>query len=167
MNARYSLCIVLLLSAAVARPVQAQDFNFKPDVVYGHKDGMALTFDVFEPKSDAKGVGLLFMVSGGWVSAWTPPNQGAVLFAPFLKAGYTVFAVRHGSSPRYVIPEIAVDVRSALKYVYEHAEELKVDRDRLGVFGFSAGGHLSLMLGRDQSPNVPTGNKSQARMWPR
>lgn len=127
----------------------AQDagLNIKPDVVYGHKDGMALTFDVFEPKSDAKGIGLLFMVSGGWVSSWAPPEQTAMFIGPFLKAGYTVIAVRHGSSPRYVIPEIAVDVRSALKHVYDHAEEFKIDRDRLGVFGFSAGGHLSLILG--------------------
>lgn len=138
---------------------QSADYNIKPDVVYGHKDGMALTFDVFEPKSNAKGVGLLLMVSGGWVSAWSPPEQAVGLFAPFLKSGYTVIAVRHGSSPRYVIPEIAVDVRSALKYVYEHAEELKVDRERLGVFGFSAGGHLSLLLGTRPVADKPNGEQ--------
>jgi len=36
-----------------------------PDVVYGHKSGMALTFDVFQPTTDANGAGVLFMVSGG------------------------------------------------------------------------------------------------------
>ncbi len=87
------------------------------------------------------------MVSGGWKSIWTPPEQAVGLFDTFLKNGYTVIAVRHGSSPRYVIPEIAVDVRLALKYIYEHADQWKIDRDRLGVFGFSAGGHLSLLLG--------------------
>ncbi len=138
---------------------QNAEYNIKPDVVYGHKDGMALTFDVFEPKTNAKGVGLLLMVSGGWVSAWSPPEQAVGLFAPFLKSGYTVIAVRHGSSPRYVIPEIAVDVRSALKYVYEHAEDLKVDRNRLGVFGFSAGGHLSLMLGTRPVADKPNGEQ--------
>ena len=148
MSIRYWFCALALWAMAMTNACSAQDggFHIKPDVVYGHKDGMALTFDVFEPKSNANGVGLLLMVSGGWVSAWSPPEQAAGLFAPFLKSGYTVIAVRHGSSPRYVIPEIAVDVRSALKYVYDHADELKVDRDRLGVFGFSAGGHLSLLL---------------------
>ena len=43
-----------------------------PDVVYGHKMGMALTFDVLKPTT-ANGAGVLFMVSGGWVSKWAPP----------------------------------------------------------------------------------------------
>jgi acetyl esterase/lipase len=87
------------------------------------------------------------MVSGGWVSVWAPPEQMVKFFEPFLNEGYTVMAVRHGSSPRYIIPEITDDVRQALTYIVDHAEGLKVDPKRLGVFGFSAGGHLSLMLG--------------------
>lgn len=158
---RIVLSMAVLTAALSPNATRAQDraFNIKPDVVYGHKDGMALTFDVFEPKTNANGIGLLLMVSGGWVSAWSPPEQAVGLFAPFLKSGYTVIAVRHGSSPRYVIPEIAVDVRSALKYVYEHADELKVDRERLGVFGFSAGGHLSLLLGT--KPDAAKANGEQ------
>ncbi len=126
----------------------AQDaIAITPDVVYGHKDGMALTFDVFQPKENAKAIGLLFMVSGGWVSQWIEPTKLQPMVQPLLDAGYTVFAVRHGSSPRYLIPEIAVDVRSALKFIHAHAADYKVDPAKLGVFGFSAGGHLSLVLG--------------------
>lgn len=147
-SARCALLIVTVLASLSTRArAQVDNVEITPDVVYGHKDGLALTFDVLRPKENANGVGLLFMVSGGWVSAWSPPDQTAKFVEPFLKAGYTVFAVRHGSSPRYVIPEIADDVRSALTYISDHAAELKVDPKRLGVFGFSAGGHLSLLLG--------------------
>ena len=136
-----------------------------PDVVYGHKDGMALTYDVFRPESagDKPGPCLLLMVSGGWVSQWMPPAAMLPFTKPFLDRGYTVCAVRHGSSPKYLIPEIVDDVRSALDHVTDHAAEYHVDRSRLGVFGFSAGGHLSLMLGtttnaaargRDDKPRV-------------
>lgn len=124
------------------------EFDVKPDVVYGHKDGMALTYDVITPKENAKGLGLIFMVSGGWVSTWMPPEQMAVaLFAPLLNEGYTILPVRHGSSPRYVIPEIVGDVKLALKHISENADSYQIDRNKLGVFGFSAGGHLSLILG--------------------
>lgn len=143
----------------IARAQEPVDCNIRPDIVYGHKDGMALTMDVFEPKENAKGIGLLFMVSGGWVSAWAPPEKAVGRFTPLLKAGYTVIAVRHGSSPRYIIPEIAVDVRSALKYVSQHARELNIDPERLGVFGFSAGGHLSLLLGTRPDADKPNGDQ--------
>ena len=94
MSVRRILCLLSVAGSLLANSASAQssDYNIKPDVVYGHKDGMALTFDVFEPKSNAKGVGLLLMVSGGWVSAWSPPEQAVGLFAPFLKSGYTVIA---------------------------------------------------------------------------
>lgn len=126
---------------------QAANYVVRADVVYGHKDGMALTYDVFTPRENANGVGLLFMVSGGWVSSWAPPEKAVGLFQPLVAKGYTVFAVRHGSSPRYVIPEIAKDVKLALQHVHSHAGEYGIDPKRMGVFGFSAGGHLSLLLG--------------------
>jgi acetyl esterase/lipase len=152
----------LLCVAQIASANDAANYTVKPDVVYGHKDGLALTMDVFEPKENANGIGLLFMVSGGWVSAWAPPEQTAGLFQPLLKSGYTVIAVRHGSSPRYIIPEIAQDVRLALKHIYEHADDWKIDRDRLGVFGFSAGGHLSLLLGTRPDAARPNGEQKSA-----
>lgn len=119
----------------------------KADVVYGHKDGMALTMDVFEPTGEANGAGLMFMVSGGWVSTWSPPDRMLPLIQPLLQRGYKVIAVRHGSSPRYVIPEIVSDVRLAHEFVHDHAKEWNIDPEKIGVFGFSAGGHLSLVLG--------------------
>jgi len=126
---------------------QQDSVSITPDVVYGHKDGMALTFDVFRPKENANEIGVLFMVSGGWVSSWVEPKQSMPMFKHLLAKGYTVIAVRHGSSPRYVVPECVSDVQLALSYVAKHASEWQIDPKRLGVFGFSAGGHLSLMLG--------------------
>lgn len=146
-----SLALLCVLTAGfiLVPSIAAQDTQpaLRSDVVYGHKDGMALTMDVMEPKANRRGVGLMFMVSGGWVSMWAPAKQMEPLVKPFLDAGFTVIAVRHGSSPKYLIPEIVQDVRLALDHVHQHAKEWKIDPDRIGVFGYSAGGHLSLMLG--------------------
>ena len=95
----------------LAVPVHAQSSaSVIPDVVYGHKDGMALTFDVFTPPGEPNGVGILNMVSSGWVSRWTPPDQARARFEALLDQGFTVFAVRHGSSPRFNVPEAYADV---------------------------------------------------------
>jgi acetyl esterase/lipase len=138
--------LTLVLSFLIA-PVADADVAITPDVVYGHKFGLALTFDVFTPTENSNGTGVLFMVSGGWYSNWSPPEQIQQMFRPLTDAGYTVFAVRHGSSPKFSIPEAVEDVRRSVRFIRANAEKFKVDPNRLGVFGISAGGHLSLMLG--------------------
>ncbi len=154
---RNRVLVLAFLAVAAALPIHVlgqqgatasdDDLQITPDVVYGHKDGMALTFDVFRP-SNAHGGAVLYMVSGGWVSRWGPPQRLAGRsFSGLLETGLTVIAVRHGSAPRYKVPEAEADVRRALRYVRLHAADLGVDAHRLGVFGGSAGGHLSLMLG--------------------
>ena len=137
---------VLILIGTLTPPLCAEEkFSVLPDVVYGHKVGMALTMDVFQPRQ-ANGAGILFMVSGGWYSKWTPPEQMAPIFRPLLDRGFTLFAVRHGSSPKFLVPEIVEDVRRCVRFVRHHAERFQVDPERLGVTGGSAGGHLALVL---------------------
>ena len=146
----------LLTLCCLTTPVRAQTGgSIVPDVVYGHKDGMALTFDVFTP-AEPNGVGILKMVSGGWVSRWMPPEQARSRYEALLSRGFTVFAVRHGSSPRFKVPEAYADVRRAVRFVRLHAETYGIDPDRLGVYGGSAGGHLSLMVGLASDDGNPT-----------
>jgi hypothetical protein len=44
------------------------------DVIYGHRDGMALTYDVFKPVKRANGALVVNMVSAGWRSSWARPR---------------------------------------------------------------------------------------------
>ena len=160
---RTLITICLLLTSATACADDA-NVSIRPDVVYGHKDGLAMTFDVFTPKKDANGVGILFMVSGGWYSHWAPPEQIHFFFKPLTERGFTVFAVRHGSSPRYGIPDAVSDVRRSVRYIRKNAERFNVDPNRLGVFGMSAGGHLSLMLGTTADEGNPDDKDAVGRI---
>lgn len=149
--------LVMALVATFALPLgaDAQAREIIPDVVYGHKDGMALTFDVFKP-ANPNGAGVMYMVSGGWFSRYAPPEQAQRSYAPFLDAGFTVFAVRHGSAPRYHVADAVDDVTLANRFIHAHAADWGVDPSRLGVTGGSAGGHLSLMLGNNGTDGDPT-----------
>lgn len=137
--------LVLAAFVLLAGAVQAQ---IRTDVVYGHKDGMALIYDVFLPEQ-ANGAGVIYMVSGGWFSVWQEPAQRVAQFQPLLDAGFAVFAVHHGSAPLFKVPDAVSDVRAAVRHIHGHASDYGVDASRLGVWGGSAGGHLSLMLGLD------------------
>ncbi|HEY9436457.1 MAG TPA: alpha/beta hydrolase [Blastocatellia bacterium] len=145
---RLSITLALILTVCASAQVMAQaQTEIVPDVVYGHKDGLAMTFDVIKPKANANGAAVIFMVSGGWVSNYNPPQQTATRFKDLLDKGFTLIAVRHGGSPKYLIPEIVSDVRRAVRFIRYNAKQWGVDPNRLGVFGGSAGGHLALVLG--------------------
>lgn len=135
----------LIVSSVLDARLTADDVNIRADVVYGHKDGLALTFDVLTPMKP-NGAGILHLQSGGWYSPWNEPQALLPFEKPFLDAGYTVFIVRHGSAPKYTVPEAVADVQRCVRYIRKHAEDLGVDPNRLGVMGGSAGGHLTLML---------------------
>jgi acetyl esterase/lipase len=133
------------LTSGICRGDDQPALDHKVDVVYGRKFGMALTMDVFAPKANANGAAIVWVVSGGWFSAHEAINPGFV--AEVLKRGYTVFAVVHGSQPRFTIPEIVKDMNRAVRFIRFHAKDYAIDPDRIGITGASAGGHLSLMQG--------------------
>jgi acetyl esterase/lipase len=147
-KAVYSILFVLILAVSHAAQVKpASNVDVIPDVVYGHKDGMALTFDIFRPTTHPNGAAIIFMVSGGWISRYTPPEQAQPWYQELLDAGFTVITLRHGGSPKYLIPEIVADVRRGVRFIRHNAAHWGIDPNRLGVLGSSAGGHLSLMIG--------------------
>lgn len=143
-----AILFVLILAVSQAAQVKpVANVDVIPDVVYGHKDGMALTFDVFKPKTNANGAAIIFIVSGGWVSRYMPPDDAVPRYQQLLDKGFTVITLRHGGSPKYLIPEIVADVRRGVRFIRYRAKGWGVDPNRLGVWGWSAGGHLSLMIG--------------------
>src|SRR5207244_4593608 len=110
-----------------------------------------LTMDVFTPKKSPNGLGVIFVISGGWFSSHdflgALPTHPIFNVRELLKRGYTVFAVVHGSQPKFTIPEILEDMHRATRFIRHHARDYKIDPERLGIYGGSAGGHLSLMQG--------------------
>ena len=154
--------LTALLISVPSVATQSASPKITPDVVYGHKDGLAMTFDVYTP-TNPNGAGVLYMVSGGWVSTWVPPEGLLRRFNLLVAKGFTLFAIRHGSSPRYKVPDAAADVERAVRFIRLNASTFGVDPARLGAFGGSAGGHLSLMLGLDPDGGEPQSNDAVLR----
>jgi acetyl esterase/lipase len=151
-------CVAVLALAPflAAAPVEpgGPAYTRTEDVIYGRKHGTALTLDVFAPKQNANGLGVVWVVSGGWFSSHDS-IQPASPFCPVKELtgrGYTVFAVCHGSQPKYTIPEVLQDMHRAVRFIRHSAATYKIDPERIGITGASAGGHLSLMQGTAGTP---------------
>ncbi|MBA4067211.1 MAG: alpha/beta hydrolase [Isosphaera sp.] len=146
MSARLLLAAAAVLAAAPPAPAQPKP-GTQRDVIYAKRDGLALTMDVVVPPNP-NGRGVVLCVSGGFQSREEYLRAAHLFVVPaFAKAGYTVFAVMHGSQPRYTVPEIVGHVHQAVRFVKSKADDYKIDPDKLGMAGMSSGGHLSLMMG--------------------
>ena len=66
-------------------------------------------------------------------------------------------------APKHTFPAQVHDVKAAVRWLRAHKDEYKVDPDQIGAVGFSAGGHLSLMLGADRARRRPRGGRPQGR----
>jgi acetyl esterase/lipase len=152
MTRSFLLLLSISLAAVTARPAE---YSLFPDVIYGRKAGMALTYDVLRPDSAFNGAGIIHIVSGGWRSEYLPPDSVDFNYFPFLDRGYTVFIVRHGSAPLFKVPDAVDDIQSALDHIMTHAGSYSVDKHRLGIYGGSAGGQLALMAGTARDEDRP------------
>jgi acetyl esterase/lipase len=129
-----------------APTTRALDYS-RSEVIYGHKDGMALTMDIVAPNGARNGAGAIIVVSGGWYSSHAAISPALIqtFGSELLRRGYTLFLVVHGSQPRYTINEILPDISRSVRFIRAHAADYSIDADRLAICGGSAGGHLSLM----------------------
>ncbi len=151
---RVALIFPFLLAIAGARQAYAADsYTVSLDHIYGHKAGMALTLDVVKPGTP-NGAALINVVSDGFVSdyfdlekAMADSQRSNGRLTTLTNKGYTIFVVRHGSSPHFGVPDAVADLRRAARFIRHNAAEFGVDPNRIGVYGASAGGLLALMLG--------------------
>ena len=157
--------ILILISLHIDSKMGLENYNFKEnqiqaDVVYGHKDGMALTYDIIAPQNP-NGAAVICLVSFRWKSQWIHPNivlmpnnPWTPLLRGLLDDGFCLYFVRHGSAPKYKIPDCISDVRKAVRHIRENSKKNNVNKEKIFSMGISAGGHLSLLLATDPSPKI-------------
>ena len=118
----------------------------KNEIIYGRRDGMALTMMMLKPTGSGNGKAIISVLNGNWVSA--PRMMDAFLTRSniYLEKGYTMFGVMVGSQPQYTIPDEIHDLKRAVRFIRYNAKNYGIDADHIGITGTSSGGHLSLMI---------------------
>jgi acetyl esterase/lipase len=127
------------------------------DVIYGRKYGTALTMDVYTPIVNRNRAGIVWIVSGGLWSGteYRRMASSTSQIRSFVDAGYTVFAVIHRSQPKYTLLEIRDDVPRAVRYIRYRAKDFGIKPNRIGLIGFSSGGHLALLAATTADDGSP------------
>ena len=150
MRARWGLAAMTsMMLMAWAGPVGSADgpkIATSYDLVYSKPGPAELRLDVAYP---AEGTGpfpgVVVLYGGAWRVGSKAGNR--LLLSEFARRGYVAVAPQYRHCPKDVFPAQVHDVKAAVRWLRGHASEYKLDGDHVGAMGFSAGGHLSLMLG--------------------
>jgi acetyl esterase/lipase len=124
-----------------------RDIAVERNVEFCTVDGACLRLDVFRPRTPGRLRPAIVQVhGGGWMSGfkWA---QGVPLLGQLASLGWVGFNVDYRLSPRAAFPDHLVDVKRAIAWVREHAEEHGVDPSFIVVTGGSAGAHLAALVG--------------------
>jgi acetyl esterase/lipase len=108
----------------------------------GKQDEDRPTLTVYLPEGRVSGAGVVICPGGGYAHL-AMEKEGSEIAAWLNRQGLAGFVLKYRLGPRYHHPAQLDDAHRALRYVREHAAELGIKADRVGIWGFSAGGHLA------------------------
>jgi len=129
--------------AALAVP---ETVEFEKDIVYGTGGGKDLTLNLARPKNADKPAPCIVIIhGGGWAAGKKEAHND--LTVALAGKGYVAVTVGYRLAPEAVFPAQVHDVKCAVRFLRDSAAKYRLDPDRIGAVGFSAGAHLSMMLG--------------------
>ncbi len=131
---------------------------------FSQAEGKAGLCDVYSPitapPSDGYPV-VLVVHGGGWISGdkWTLEGYSRLL----ARNGFVAVTINYRLAPQHKFPAQVDDVRDALVWMVENAQKLSINVGRLGLFGYSAGGHLSALVAA--LADEPLAERTAASNW--
>ena len=137
--------IFLLGNAAPALAQAPAALPIEKEIVYTKIDGVELKLDLCRPKGDGPFPLVVCIHGGGWVGG-NKTDVHPVLQA-LAQAGFVAASVQYRLAPTHQWPAQIEDCKCAVRHLRSRAKELNFDPQKVASLGFSAGGHLSLLLG--------------------
>ncbi|MEU8179326.1 alpha/beta hydrolase [Micromonospora sp. NPDC049044] len=129
------------------------------DIVVNEVAGFRpLTLDLVVPAAVSGPVPVLVWIHGGAWLFGSPKHPADWLmradpFTAALRAGFAVASAQYRLSGEAAFPAQLDDVKAAVRWLRRNGDQVGVDRERIGVWGESAGGHLAALValtGNDQ-----------------
>lgn len=143
-----SLLLTLLTALsfvnAYSQSLRKEDITVYKDIVYTVADGHKLKLDIAVPKYLKAPAPAIVDIPGG---AWRVINKSvedALFYAGY---GFIGVSITHRTSDIAVFPAAVHDCKTAIRWLRAHAKEYSINPDKIGVTGFSSGGHLAALLG--------------------
>ncbi len=148
--ARLRFLFTIALSALLASSCSHSSHLLERNVTYTPAGWpQALAADIYAPQDAAQAAGLrpavLLVHGGGWENRGRSDMDGVA--ERLAGRGFVVMNVAYRFAPSYRFPAPLHDLQHAMRWLRAYAAKYAVDPERIGAFGYSAGGHLAALLG--------------------
>jgi acetyl esterase/lipase len=113
--------------------------------------------DIYLPDTGKSSYPLIVWIhGGGWRMGDKYGDMGYMKHTvkEFIQKGYAIASIDYRWSTKAIFPAQIQDCNRAVEFLFLHASKYKLDKDRIGVIGFSAGGHLASLLGLSNNNQV-------------
>lgn len=120
-------------------------------IQFAKPNGVPLNLNLYRPLQVGKRPAIVVIHGGGWQNG--SPNDNAEFSQYMAAQGYSVVSIAYRLAPQHRFPAQLEDVRTAIAYIREHADELEVDVNRMALMGRSAGAHLAMLAAYE--PDAP------------
>lgn len=132
------------------RPRLPDGVKAERDLEYARAGDAKLLLDLYLPEKDDGPRPLVVWVHGG---SWRAGNKEGCPAVPMVARGYAVASLNYRLTDIAPFPAQIADCRAAIRWLRAHADRYHLDKDRIGAWGASAGGHLVALLGMaDDAP---------------
>jgi acetyl esterase/lipase len=132
-------------------------YTLSRDIVYGTEGDVDLLLDIARPAFGEGPFPALIFLHSGWYAFGSKADFHTEMIEA-AKRGYVATVINYrltkekvNGKPKYQFPEQIYDGKCAVRWLRENAKNYRVDKNRIGVLGYSSGGHLALMLGLTDS----------------
>jgi acetyl esterase/lipase len=141
-----SLAGGLLAQEAQPRPqeIPRDHIRVEKDVVYAVVDSHKLTLDIASPDNLIEPAPAIVDIPGG---AWRNVRKSAEDAIWYAQQGFIGVSITHRTSDIAIFPAAVHDCKTVIRWLRANAEKYNINPDRIGVTGFSSGGHLAALLG--------------------
>jgi len=141
-----ALCLVLGADQVEKHPVITLWPDGAPGAV-GKEEADIPTLNVFLPPADKATGAACIICPGGGYGALASSYEGNEPAEFLNKLGVAGFVLKYRLAPRYRHPAPMLDAQRALRTVRANAKDYGIDPKKIGIWGFSAGGHLASTAG--------------------
>jgi acetyl esterase/lipase len=146
-----ALAVCVSLVSMVAVEAAPPKLTIDQDIAYSKVGTRELKLDIAHAAEGDGPFPAVIVIHGG---AWRQGNKADVrpILPQFVEHGYVAISPEYRFCPQNAFPAQIHDVKAAVRWLKVNAKKYRIDPDRIGAMGFSAGGHLAMMLGLT-SPN--------------